>query len=116
MITYILLALAGACNAIMDLSSEGLLWSDWWNKAASSDNKNQISSNKVLKWLFRNPLVFLTDGWHLFQFLCFSLFTVAIITYKDPHINWILEFIYYKLTFTTAFVAVYQPLKNAKKN
>ena len=39
---------------------------NFWDPNKSWQNKYLISNNKFISWLFQNPLVSLTDGWHLF--------------------------------------------------
>lgn len=48
----------------------------WWNPTLSWKNKHEwFPKSKFLTWIISNPLVSITDAWHLFGFLRdFSLF------------------------------------------
>jgi len=39
----------------------------WWDPSKSWQNKYTWSTNKVVRWLLCNPLVGITDAWHLFN-------------------------------------------------
>jgi len=110
---FLLVFLSGLSNAIMDLSSENLFPKEWWNKGQSWDNKNKFK-NPILRWLFRNPLVFLTDGWHLFQFLHTSFLFIAIILqvlFVNSLIEALLFFFVLKFVYGTSFTILYKPYK-----
>ena len=72
----LLIVLAGMFKAIMDTLQfhydssifKNAKKQDWWNPIISWNSKNTLSNNPFLKWLLRNPLVFVTDAWHLFGF------------------------------------------------
>jgi hypothetical protein len=56
---------------------------NWWNPELSWKNKwNWFPNSKILTWLIANPLVAITDAWHLFGLIRdFSLFsTIPIIS------------------------------------
>jgi hypothetical protein len=99
-----LVFLAGCVNGLKDRSALGLLWSPWWNKLTGWQNKWKYTNEFPIKRMFydkapwwylglfkpyaveRFPysstlLVFITDGWHLLQFLQFKLLFAAIILY-----------------------------------
>ena len=73
--SIVLAILSGVAKAFMDLSSEDRLWSKWWNKNQSWENKYKYKP----KWLFTTVLVFVTDGWHLMQFFYMNFFILACI-------------------------------------
>lgn len=50
---------------------------DFWNPILSWDNK-YIRKSKILTWLVKNPLVFLTDAYHMFQFIHLNSYIAAI--------------------------------------
>lgn len=116
-IPLILVLLAGFFNSLMDLSAEGLFFKQWLNKDQSWTNKyriairfsNMFGMKAAWAWLFKNPLVFITDGWHLFQFLCMSCFSLAIIVALNSNssIGWLILFLILKLSFSLGFQPFY---------
>lgn len=84
MITIIiLLCVASAANAFMDTINFHFPGSrldnggNWWGPIEETwTNKYRFSG--IARWLFRGPLVFLTDGWHFFQFVMFTSYQVLI--------------------------------------
>lgn len=51
---------------------------NWWNPMTSWKNKyDWTKSNKFVTWLLSNPLVFVTDAWHLFQAIFSVSFAVS---------------------------------------
>lgn len=80
-IAAVLIIIAGICKAIQDKIS--FHWHksvfskiknpkviQWFNPETSWKNKYEwFPNNKILTWLISNPLVMLTDAWHLFGFL-----------------------------------------------
>lgn len=125
---------AAIFNSLMDLSSENLFKKDWWNKD-SWKNKWKLDSNgnpmpaMTYWWYFglykpefqeRFPysstaLVFLTDGWHLFQFLFHTSWQSAVATgtYLFEKNVWscVVVFISVKLIFSISFELIYSNLK-----
>lgn len=108
---YILLALAGIMNALMDLSSENLFPYRWMNKGESWKNKYKLAKYPVVSWLLENSLVFLSDFWHLAQFLENTILLIAIIISPITTLNIVITFILYKLIYTTCFFIVYKQYK-----
>lgn len=88
----------------------------WFNPETSWKNKYEwFPNNKVLTWLISNPLVSITDAWHLFGLLKnFLLLTTGIIL---PLYWW--SFLYYFLfvsTFHLFFTYIFSiPIKNKLK-
>jgi hypothetical protein len=115
----LLLIGAGTANAIMDTIqfhfgiSIFKSRSNWWNNKTSWENKWKLDAEG--KPIVGKPrffgsstfLVFVTDAWHFFQFIMFTLFTIAILAYKPYATEWyffIVDFIAFKLTFSAAFM------------
>ena len=75
----------------MDLSAQGWYKNWWFNKNQSWSNKYRIPLKitkkkwlqKVLAFLFKYPLVFLTDFWHLMQFGMWSSVQVGLLLLSD---------------------------------
>ena len=127
-ITIVLLVLSGVFKAVMDLSSEHRFREEFWNKNESwhlkwkTDNNFNLTGSGKHWWYFglhrtrydeRFPysstiLVFLTDGWHLFQFLFLSCLELAIAIQFD---HWIWVFIIAKITLSGVFELVYSNIK-----
>ncbi len=72
--TALLLMLCAIANAVMDLSSEKAFQYDWWNKNESWSLKYKNEDYRQGPRFFGSTtfLVFLTDGWHFFQFVFHS--------------------------------------------
>ena len=73
-IASVLCLVSGISKAIMDTLQfhfEKSVFADkstWWNPQKSWQNKYTWAGNsKILGWLLQNPLVAVTDAWHLFQ-------------------------------------------------
>ncbi len=49
----------------------------FWNPEYSWENK-YVKGSRFKKWLFKNPLAFTTDAWHLFQFIELNAIITAI--------------------------------------
>lgn len=109
-IAGILVFIAGIAKAIQDKTSfhwEKSIFSriknkklkQWFNPSLSWKNKHEwFPNNKILTWIISNPLVMITDAWHLFGFLKnFLLLSTGIIL---PLCWW--SFSYYFL-FTLTF-------------
>jgi len=112
-ITVILLVLAGIANAFMDLSSEGCLWSGWWNKDDSWMNKwGEFDPQKG--WVEKFPgsstvFVWVTDGWHFLQFMYNNFWQLAI-AIQSPY-NVLLSFIVIKTVYSGVFTINYKLYK-----
>ena len=79
MIVLILIAISGLFKGLMDKSSENRFKKDWYNKSKSWGNKwKTIYPTKERFWGSSRWFVFLTDGWHLFQFLMYRFNDAAI--------------------------------------
>lgn len=90
----------------------------FWNPEVSWENKYHVFRKpnmydswvtKVLlsfgRWLFMNPLVFLTDAWHLFQFIFLNAIfsTIALLS---PH-DFVISFLVSRLAFGIVFGITY---------
>lgn len=79
---------------------------NWWNPELSWKNKwTWFPKSKILTWLIANPLVALTDAWHLFGLIRdFSLFLCIPIISG----NWWLILLYpaYRLVFHVFFTRI----------
>lgn len=124
MIVYVIICLiiAAISNALMDISSENNFNRKWLNKKFSANNKNQYIiyvwklpkklQTNLVKQLLRTSLVFLTDGWHLFQFIFHSSWQLAVSLF---FCDWWLWFVVIKLSFSVLFEIVYSSIKKAVK-
>jgi len=116
--------LAAICNAVMDTLAFKYKISifknfnpDFWNASISWRNKykNNIYSQGPKFFGSTTFLVFVTDGWHLFQFLCNSFLTLAVVILADAMFNtswWmnILIFIGLKILSGTVFEWFYSKI------
>lgn len=84
---------------------------NWWNPNLSWQNKwNWFKNYKILTWLLANPLVSITDAWHLFGFIRdFSLF-ICIPIISD---NWwiLLGYPIYRFIFHIFFTWIFNHKK-----
>lgn len=118
MISYILIIISAVAKAIMDVISEGK-WSGWWNKSES-----WILSDKIetLKWKDGDPekgerffgsstfLVWLTDGWHLFQAIFLNCLFVGLLLH-DGWFNWFYDFLIIAVAYGIIFEISYRLIK-----
>jgi len=137
---FILIVLCGLSNAIMDISSEDRFKIDWWNKNQSWQNKHTYNIcgmilptvlwTRLTRWLLKNPLVFLTDGWHLAQFVFHTSWQLIValllsrrllnehpLELNEPNdfiYGFIIYFILVKLNFSLVFQTIYGLLKGVK--
>lgn len=118
-IVSILLFISAISKAIQDTLSfhvERSVFPDnsWWNPIKSWENKyTWFSKSKLLTWLISNPLVVITDAWHLFGFIRdFCIFACIPIISK----NYWLFFAYplYRLVFHIFFTYIFIHGKNQK--
>ena len=102
-------AASGLFKAIMDISSEGLFKRAWLNKNESWRYKDSYKP----KWLFRTLLVWVTDGWHYYQFLFLNGLTagiaLAILIIPEWYIVYV-GFIFMRVSFEIS----YSSLKKSK--
>lgn len=94
LISIILIFFAGCCKGVMDtlqfhysesIFSISAFNQQFWNPDLGWTNKdkNNNPNEGRKKWFNLIPVpVFLTDGWHRFQFLFLNLFTFVIIFYS----------------------------------
>lgn len=113
-ITALLILLAGASNAMMDLSSERVFKIWWWNKDEGWKNKWKHGDPDQGPAFFGSTTIFAwtTDGWHLFQMIFHTCWQLAIAIQYD---NWIVKFIIIKVMFSIFFEYIYSRIKNKKK-
>lgn len=83
----------------------------WQNKyhivrsPSQNDKKIVVLLLKMGRWLFINPLVFVTDGWHLCQFIFLnSIFsTIAILSPYNFALSLIISILVYGVGFTLIY-------------
>jgi len=128
-------------NALMDWSSEGLFESDYWNKNQGWWRKykiipitiDTIINKNISFYEYKNKwyhfgfapryeekfiysttiLVFLTDGWHLLQFLFHTTWqlAIALAIQVNGENTWeykVAAFIIIKITFSLLFEIIYK--------
>lgn len=115
----LMIVIAFISNAVMDASSENRFKSWWWNKSMSAHNKYEYSilgfvlpkfmRKKLIKFLLTTVFVFLTDGWHLAQFVFHSSWQLAVVWELDYNVFW--SFLIVKTAFSGGFFVVYRYLK-----
>lgn len=124
-ICVILLIIAGSAKGFMDTlqfhyyEMRWKLPNQYWNPEVSWQNKyhvirpwNQSDSYfkiyllKFGRWLFMNPLVFVTDGWHLMQFICLNA-TTMVPAILQPYYNPFLAFLVIRAIFGILFSLFY---------
>lgn len=77
----------------------------FWNPAISYMNKYKYKP----KWLFKGPLVFLTDGWHLMQFIELNSIIIALsINIASGLFSIIVTFIVIRLLYSIFFNLFYK--------
>jgi hypothetical protein len=121
MISAILMIAAGILKAFLDISAHG---KPFWFMENKMDSKYDWFYSdrswgfkwKPLKELGEKPVelflgsstvfVFLTDGWHLFQFFFLNTLILAIVLY-EPLINWWADFMIYAVVMKTVFQLCY---------
>lgn len=106
MISLILILLAFIAKVFMDLSSEDFYNNSYWDKGKSWVKKNKFKP----KWLFRTILVFVTDGWHLLQFIFLNLLIVSVVMYS-PLISIWWDLIIYSIAGRLVFEVIYSLIK-----
>lgn len=127
--TLILIIIAGACNAVMDVLQFNFDKSifkkykpSFWDPKKSWINKYQqpLTSYKkrwyyfgIITPKFKEAFPFsstlfvsLTDGWHLFQKVTWSCLIAAVVLY-EPMINGVVDFMILYAIFTTSFTLFY---------
>ncbi len=116
MISLLFVILAGICNSVMDtvqfryrLSYFSKLDPTFWNPKVSWKNKWKDDDIKNGEKFFGSStfLVFVTDIWHLAQFLMLVFFSLAIVFYK-PVFNFTGSFIVEAFTYHTVFGLVFE--------
>lgn len=122
----ILFALAGVFNAFMDKlqfhypnSIFPKLGNDkFWNPSVSWKNKYKDwdGGDRRAKFPFsKTTLVFLTDGWHLFQFLMLTCFSAACVPPVAVWWHWFLWFVGLRFCFSIGFTIFFKFVLNGNK-
>ena len=109
-ITMICLVSCMYFNARMDVSAIDGFENPWWNKSQSWENKwkNGDPEQGERFFLSSTVLVFLTDGWHLSQFLFHSSWQLIVAVWTP----WpIISFIVIKTLFSAGFEFFYRKMK-----
>lgn len=109
--SYFLITISAIAKAIMDIISEGK-WSGWWNKNDSWKNKWKNGDPEQGEKFFGSStfLVWLTDGWHLFQAIFLYSLILGLIL-LDGIINPFLDFMIISVGFGIVFEISYRILK-----
>lgn len=123
-ISILLVAIAGICDAVKDTlnyhfeqSIFSKLNGDFWDARTSWANKYKdvvslrpkfLGSTTIFSWV--------TDGWHLFQMLCFSSFVAAIViyepivTFNSSFVTMLVNFLILKAVFSLSFELFYSKI------
>lgn len=112
MITIILVLISAIAKAAMDIlqfdfyNSIFSKYGNYFNPEYSWKNKwnEDLSSERFL--FSTTILVWITDGWHLFQFIFLNLLIIGIMFY-DPKINILLDFVILRILFGITFELFY---------
>lgn len=129
-LSFVLLALAAICNAVMDVSDhhyhksifrrfDNRLWWDgeisWKNKYIDGDfNKGRV------KWYFGlNKPVQITDAWHFFKmwmiiFICGAILSALFASFEPNWWNIPLLFLGYGVTWNVTFSTFYNRIFKTK--
>jgi hypothetical protein len=121
--SVILVIVAGVAKGFMDTLQFHYYQMRWklnpqyWNPEISWQNKYTWGKGKPrwFQWLLKNPLVFITDGWHLMQFVFLnSLCLIPAIL--QPYYNPFLAFLVIRGIFGILFSLFYNYIliKNEK--
>jgi len=109
MVTALLIVLAAVFNVVMDKSSENKFKSVYWNKDEGWVYKWKDATATEERFLGSSTVfVFLTDGWHLTQFLFHSSWQLALSIHINMEVHWLLEFILIKTLFSAVFELFYR--------
>ncbi len=91
--TLVFVIISAIAKAFMDISSKDGFDNHFWNKTESWHNKYHMPLEKKSHWYYfgiikpiykesfpfsSTALVFLTDGWHLLQFISLNTIIIAI--------------------------------------
>lgn len=131
MVTLILTFLAAIAKVFMDKSAINVFNSPWWNKSTGWEYKWKMPLTPQTKklwyylWIWtpknieRFPysstvLVFLTDGWHLSQFLFLGFIFFGVVLYEplfsydDFMVTVMVNYSILRVVFNTTFQTFYQ--------
>lgn len=80
---------------------------NWFNPALSWKNKYEwFPNSKFLTWIISNPLVLITDAWHLFGFLR-DMAIFACIPLLSGQYWWFIGYIPYRIVFHIFFTYIF---------
>ena len=120
--TLIFVLLAGAFNAGMDTLQfhyESSVFSnldldpDFWNPEFSWLNKyDRLEDGRLAPkfWGSTTFFVFVTDGWHLFQFMFLNFFCLACVPERKKLFDKILIFTAIRVTFGSSFTLFFDKI------
>ena len=114
-IAIILIIIAAVAKAVMDTIAKGQ-WSGWWNKDESWRWKwdyGYYLHTGGFKERFPGSttiFVFLTDGWHLFQFIFLNCLIAGIILWSTP-LAWYWDFLIISVGFRVVFEGSYRVIQ-----
>ena len=107
--------LAAICNAVMDTLAHHFAasiftkWSwNFWDPRLSWGNK-RYDDDKWYGWVNNTILVWVTDGWHLFQMLMKTFIVLSIIFYQ-PIVTWYWDVLIFTVTWGIIFEIFYKYL------
>jgi len=92
---------------------------NYWNPLLSWENKYKWAKgrSKFIGWLIQNPFVFITDGWHLTQFLFLNSLMLSVIFFNPIFNNPLLvviDFVVYRFAFGLVFTLFYNYILKTK--
>lgn len=113
-IAIVLVIVAGIAKAFMDTLQFHYYQMRWklnpqyWNPEISWQNKYNWGKgkSKLIQWLLQNPLVFITDGWHLMQFV-FLNSIIMVPAIVQTEYNFLLVFLIIRVIFGSLFSLFY---------
>ena len=113
---YVAVIVAALAKAVMDRSEEGTLIfnpAGYWHKNKSWQRKWRPGSNWTVEAfpMSTTALVFLTDGWHLAQFVFLNAIIGSIFLYDGITRSSVLDFVIVSVGFRVVFEATYRSLK-----
>ncbi|MCH9621046.1 MAG: hypothetical protein S4CHLAM20_04600 [Chlamydiia bacterium] len=121
--------LIGSVNGIKDKSALNLFKRPYWNKGEGwkykwkldKSNRTSLSTRKewYYLWLYKplfkesfpyssTALVFITDGWHLLQFIQFKLAIISVVTHSESEMSALLQFGILLICFSSGFWITYE--------
>ncbi|MEZ5195117.1 MAG: hypothetical protein R2764_01560 [Bacteroidales bacterium] len=131
MLTLTLIIIAAVMNSVMDTLKfrfQGSIFNSkklqrylgpesWRNKwdTPLPPSRGEDRPKYRERFLFSSTiLVFVTDGWHLAQFIMLKAMILAVVLYS-PLVNWWADFLIYSITFSLIFEIFYSKIWQNKK-